>query len=117
VRKSIALSAFALLAAPAGAESIAPPCSDFTTEKAGWTCFCGAHAPVGPVWGSGPYTGNSDLCTAARHAGVIGPEGGMVSVRTVAGQAGYQGSEANGVITRDRGSFPKSVSFHRNAAE
>ncbi|MCO6382353.1 LCCL domain-containing protein [Oceanicola sp. 502str15] len=112
MKNLFSLSAFAaLLAAPAMAESVAPPCSDFTTEKSSWSCFCDAKAAPGSVWGSGPYTGDSDVCTAARHAGVIGAEGGMVSLKTVDGQASYSGSEANGVITRDWGSFAQSIAF------
>ena len=77
------------------------------------TCSCPADGPVGSVWGTGPYTADSDICTAARHAGVVGPEGGEVTVRRVAGQASYAGGTANGVTTSDWGSFDASFTFGR----
>ncbi|MBS8228142.1 LCCL domain-containing protein [Vannielia litorea] len=117
MKNTIYLSAFAaVLGTAAAAESVAPSCSDYTTDKAGWSCFCEANAAPGSVWGSGPYTADSNVCTAARHAGVIGPEGGMVSLKTVEGQASYTGSEANGVTTRDWGSFAQSIAFPPPAA-
>ncbi|MBY6153061.1 hypothetical protein KUV47_07560 [Vannielia litorea] len=117
MKNPFVLSAFAaVLAAPAWAESEAPGCSDYSEDKAAWSCFCAADAPTGSVWGSGPYTADSNVCAAARHAGVIGPEGGMVALETVDGQANYSGSEANGVVTRDWGSFGKSIAFPPPAA-
>ena len=76
-----------------------------------WTCVCPADAPLGSVWGSGPYTADSNICTAARHAGVLGPEGGEVTVRRTAGQQSYTGSTANGVTTSDWGSYGASLLF------
>ncbi|QDC09828.1 hypothetical protein FHY55_11475 [Oceanicola sp. D3] len=118
MKNRIILSAFAaFLGAPAAAESVAPDCSSYSSDKAGWSCHCEANAAPGSVWGSGPYTADSHVCTAARHAGVIGAEGGMVALKTVEGQASYTGSEANGVVTRDWGSFAKSISFPPPAAK
>ncbi|MDF1873208.1 LCCL domain-containing protein [Vannielia sp.] len=117
MKKIIAISAFScVLGAPLWAESAAPLCSAYTTEKSDWSCFCPQKAAPGSVWGSGPYTADSNICTAARHAGVITETGGMVRLTTVAGQASYSGSEANGVITRDWGSFAQSISFPKPSA-
>lgn len=117
MKNPIVLSSFlAVLASPVAAESIAPPCSAYSEDKAGWSCFCEAGAAPGSAWGSGPYTGDSNVCSAARHAGVIGPEGGMVSLQTVEGQDSYTGSEANGIVTRDWGSYPKSIAFPQQSA-
>jgi hypothetical protein len=74
-------------------------------------CSCPPDGPVGSVWGSGPYTGDSDICTAARHAGVIGAEGGEITVRRVAGQGAYSGSTANGITSNDWGSYGESFTF------
>ncbi|EYD77868.1 hypothetical protein Rumeso_00595 [Rubellimicrobium mesophilum DSM 19309] len=75
------------------------------------TCVCQSDAPQRSVWGSGPYTADSDICTAARHAGVIGAEGGEVTVRRVAGQESYAGGTANGVTTSSYGSYGASFTF------
>lgn len=60
----------------------------------------------GPVWGSGPYTGDSDIGTAAVHAGLLGSnESGVIKVQLVAGQSSYSGSTRNSVTTSDWGSY------------
>ncbi len=51
------------------------------------------------VWGSGPYTTDSGVCAAARHAGVVGPDGGMFRIDQGADLTGYVGSTARGVTT------------------
>lgn len=63
----------------------------------------------GTVWGSGTYTDDSDLATAAVHAGVLKDgQKGVVKVTVLAGQDGYQGSEKNGVTTREYHAYPGS---------
>jgi hypothetical protein len=58
------------------------------------------------VWGSGPYTDDSSVCTAGVHAGVITlAEGGTVRIEIDEGHAGYEGSTAHGITTRPYGSF------------
>ncbi|MDF0602030.1 LCCL domain-containing protein [Psychromarinibacter sp. C21-152] len=86
-----------------------PECDGLPEAGGELACRCGAGPHRGAVWGSGPYTGDSDICTAARHAGAIGPEGGALRLLHRPGQDGYDGSEANGIETRDWGSY--SVSF------
>jgi LCCL domain-containing protein len=63
------------------------------------TCSCALGGTSTAVWGSGPYTADSNICTAARHAGAIGPNGGMIQVVMAPGQSSYPGSAANGVNT------------------
>ncbi|MFN3537646.1 MAG: LCCL domain-containing protein [Brevundimonas sp.] len=78
------------------------------------TCQCVAGSDTvqsGTVWGSGPYSGDSAICRAARHAGAIGPQGGVVTVRLTGGQSSYHGSERNGVSSNSWGSFPNSLVF------
>ncbi|MGF1515651.1 MAG: LCCL domain-containing protein [Elainellaceae cyanobacterium] len=63
------------------------------------------HCPAGgvePVWGSGAYSQDSSLCTAAVHAGQITLQGGPIVVQRLPGQGYYSGSVANGVRTGDR---------------
>lgn len=89
-----------------GADLVA--CGIFDAAAAPYSCTCPADAATGSVWGSGPYTGDSNMCGAARHAGVIGAEGGIVAVTAEPGQASYEGSEANGVTTSGWGSYSES---------
>ncbi|MDJ0627276.1 MAG: LCCL domain-containing protein [Rhodobacter sp.] len=70
-------------------------------------CLCSGGAN-GSVWGSGPYTGDSNLCTAALHAGAVGPSGGAVRVIPGQGQSSYAGSTANSVTSRSWGSYGTS---------
>lgn len=76
-------------------------------------CSCDANAAsTGNVWGSGPYTDDSRICRAAVHAGVIGPQGGDVSFTVSAGLDAYEGTEENGIETRDYGTFSGSYDFN-----
>lgn len=61
-------------------------------------CTC---APVVPksVWGTGIYTDDSNVCTAAVHAGSIPMSGGSVIAIVLPGQASYQGSTQNGITS------------------
>lgn len=78
------------------------------------TCRCPAEASAsGSVWGRGPYTTDSAVCRAALHAGLIGPRGGTVTLRSSPGRSSYAGSEANGVSTGDWGSYPASFEFEQ----
>lgn len=54
----------------------------------------------GVVWGSGSYTDDSDLGTAAVHAGLLKPgEASFVTVTLEGGQAAYESSTQNGVTS------------------
>jgi hypothetical protein len=77
-----------------------------------FTVECEAGGTLGSVWGTGTYTDDSSICTAAVHAGLITTaEGGEVTFRLVAGQESYQGSSANGVDSSDYGSWGASFEF------
>lgn len=91
----------------------APACSAFPSGSASYTCSC-TGSETGSVWGSGPYTSDSNLCVAARHAGVIGAQGGTITVLGMGGLSSYAGSAANGVTTSNWGSYGSSVVFNRN---
>ncbi|KMW57043.1 hypothetical protein AIOL_002001 [Candidatus Rhodobacter oscarellae] len=95
---------------PSGAAPVeAPECGRFPGGDV--VCSCPAGGVDRSVWGVGPYTGDSDVCTAARHAGVIGADGGVVSLSERPGQSGYEGSTANGVTTSSWGSYGQSFAF------
>lgn len=69
----------------------------------------------GSVWGSGTYTTDSSLATAAVHAGVLKVgETGVVRVRIVATPNAFQGSTQNGVTTYDYGVYPGAYQIEAN---
>ena len=70
-------------------------------ERYGFRCPPGKPLPS-RVAGSGPYTDDSSICTAAVHAGVIrAKSGGEVSIEIRPGQASYAGSERNYIKSGD----------------
>jgi len=88
-------------------------CGRFPGGAGPYVCGCTGQEQ-GSVWGSGPYTSDSNVCAAARHAGAIGPGGGVVSVLGLGGLPGYVGSESHGVRTSNWGSYSSSIVFNRN---
>ena len=75
-----------------------------------------ASAPAGPhdgpVWGSGPYTADSDICTAAVHAGRPRPRRRPgPRARRAAALDAYPGTVAHGVTTSDWGAYPDAFTF------
>ena len=74
-------------------------------------CICPAIAPAGSVWGSEIYTADSSVCTAARHAGYIGRQGGPVRLRMLPGAERYPGSTRNGISSSDFARFDSSFRF------
>jgi hypothetical protein len=70
---------------------------------------CAPNGTFGTVWGSGPYTDDSSICTAAVHGGLITQAtGGRVVVEIRPGEPTYLGTQANGVTTADYGSWSGS---------
>jgi hypothetical protein len=69
---------------------------------------CPADFALGIVWGTGTYTDDSSVCTAALHSGVIGMEGGRFTVIISPGQEMYKASTANGVTTLEYGGWERS---------
>jgi len=74
-------------------------------------CGCAASAATGAVWGTDIYTDDSSICAAARHAGTIGQNGGMVTLRAAPGRDGYAGSPRNGVTSQTWARFEGSFVF------
>jgi hypothetical protein len=92
----------------------------WTTDTKPYSCTIGARytydcPPAGTastVWGSGPYTDDSSLCTAAVHAGVITlASGGLVTIEVRAGESSYASSTANGITTTSYGSWTCSFAI------
>lgn len=88
-------------------------CSGYPGGEGPHVCGCNGDER-GSVWGSGPYTADSNLCAAALHDGAIGPGGGVVTVLGIGGLPSYRASQANGISTSNWGSYGASVIFNRN---
>jgi|LSQX01.1.fsa_nt_gb hypothetical protein len=64
------------------------------------------------IWGSGIYTSDSDLGSAAVHAGILQPdEVGIIATRTLRGQERYEGTTRNGITSSSYGSWALSFEF------
>jgi hypothetical protein len=68
-------------------------------------CSCAPGTTVGRVFGHRIYTDDSSVCAAARHAGAIGANGGVVNVMPEGGCLRYLGTEQNGVISQAFGKW------------
>jgi len=103
--------------APAGA---LPPCpgTGAAALLGGGYCVCSAAATTsGVLWGSGPYTTDSSPCRAARHAGALGPDGGVARFVAAPGQPSYQGTISHGVTSSPWTSYPSSFVVERLAVQ
>jgi hypothetical protein len=70
---------------------------------------CPANGTVGTVWGTGVYTDDSSVCTAAVHAGRITlARGGSVTIQMRDGQSSYTGSTRNGITSLNYPAWPGS---------
>ena len=70
------------------------------------------------VWGSGIYTSDSSVCTAAVHSGLITYEkGGTVTITMRPGRNLYGCSERNGVTSSPYGSWQHSFVFKTDNTE
>jgi hypothetical protein len=68
---------------------------------------CPANGTIGTVWGSGPYTSDSSVCTAAVHAGKIDlASGGHVVIKIRAGANSYEGTTQHDIVTTSYDAFP-----------
>lgn len=80
-------------------------------------CTCRASQVRGSVWGSARYTTDSSVCRAAVHAGVIGRNGGEVSVYKASGCPSFVGSTKNGVRTGKWGPYKQTFVFTASAPD
>ena len=74
------------------------------------TCMCPPGVVSATVWGDqNAYTDDSDICTAAVHAGIITAQGGgRISVTPRPGLESYPASSMNGVTTFAYGAWQAS---------
>jgi hypothetical protein len=68
------------------------------------TVACPGGCPAdAPVWGTDAYAGDSSVCRAAVHAGLVDAgRGGLVTLTLHIGRTGYSGSQRNGVTSLGR---------------
>jgi len=75
---------------------------------------CPAGGRIGSVWGTGIYTDDSSICSAAVHAGLITTaQGGPISIEMQPAQSSYQGSQRFGVTSRKWNAWQGSFIFVR----
>ena len=90
---------------PSTLPSSVPPHSTFR-------CRCPPGPYRGSVFGSFYYSADSDLCSAARHAGAIPENGGMILAQVRQGRAYYVGKNRNGVTSRRGNLHDRTITFH-----
>lgn len=74
---------------------------------------CPANCDAGSVWGTDTYTSDSDICTAAAHAGISTLEtGGTFILEISEGLEDYPATEQNGIESSSWGSWSTSYSFY-----
>jgi hypothetical protein len=97
----------------AGPESWSESATDYRGDNNRQiTVTCSKNGSLGSVWGRGPFTDDSSICTAAVFAGLITrAAGGTVLVQIAPGAKSYQGATAHGVTTADYGSWSGSYTF------
>ena len=92
------------------------PCTKYEAGYSGLVFCNGECEQIGSVWGTGPYTSDSCVCRAARHAGVIGPSGvGVFKVNLTQGKDQYEAGLANGIQTAEYFQSPNSISVEKVA--
>ncbi len=92
-----------------------PTCGTIPDGEDMYACSCPANPVIRSVWGSDPYTADSDICSAAIHASYIERgEGGDLAVLRVQGLTEYRGSEESGVTSSDWGGYESSIVFDWN---
>jgi hypothetical protein len=80
------------------------------------TVPCSTKGTLDSVWGTGPFTDDSSVCSAAVFAGLITVADGGTVVATVApGQNSYKGGTANGVTTQSYGSWGSSFTLSKSS--
>ncbi|HYO87892.1 MAG TPA: LCCL domain-containing protein, partial [Candidatus Limnocylindrales bacterium] len=77
---------------------------------------CPADCAISAVWGTDIYTDDSDICTAARHAGVIDVRGGQFRLLLLPGETSYVASAQNGVTSDSWRAWERSIGFEATEA-
>lgn len=94
------------------------PVSTFSPDKPGTKIVVEVRgSTTGAVWGTDFYTADSDMATAAVHAGLLKPdEVGWISREVVPTQKLFRGSTRNGVTSLEYGEYPVAIKLARVAA-
>lgn len=70
---------------------------------------CPADGEPETVWGTGPFTDDSSVCTAGAYVGVITvSDGGRVVIEMSDGLDDYRGGVLNGITAESYGTWPAS---------
>lgn len=110
-------SSFRFAQAPAGPNLCPDNFVAYADAAEPLACTCSAEAAArGSVWGMDVYTGDSSVCRAALHAGLIGRGGGAVTVLPEAGRNAYPGVTRNGISSSNFGTYRSSFRFQPAAA-
>lgn len=85
---------------------------DFRGQSGATGVFQVTGALDGRVYGTGVYTDDSDVPTAAVHAGLVGVgETRNLTIKILGGKASYQGSSSHGVVSYDFDTWVGSYTF------
>jgi hypothetical protein len=77
-----------------------------------FTYECPPRGDAYPIWGTGTYTDDSSICTAAVHRGIISlTYGGTVTIEIRPGRARYQRTRQNGITSSRWGPWDGSFGF------
>lgn len=78
-----------------------------TSERLTFSCPAGGEPYR--IWGIGPFSDDSSICTAGVHAGAITlAAGGLVTIEFRPGQLFYFGLTRNGITSHSYASWPRS---------
>lgn len=79
-----------------------------------FTYECPPHGDAYAIWGTGTYTDDSSICTAAVHRGFISfTHGGVVTIEIRPGRARYQRTYQNGITSSRWGQWDGSFGIVR----
>ncbi|MEQ8785689.1 MAG: LCCL domain-containing protein [Pirellulaceae bacterium] len=100
----------AVAPAPAVKPPLAPPSMSGVIGEIGQSFeYTVIGAAEGYVWGCDVYTDDSQLSTAAVHAGLLEPgETGAIRVTLLPGRSSYEGTQRRGVASLDYGPWARS---------
>jgi microcompartment protein CcmL/EutN len=77
-----------------------------------YTFRCPQGGAAWPIYGTGDYTDDSSICTAAVHAGLISfARGGRVTIEIRGGRSSYQSSTRHGVTSQRWGEYGRGYVF------
>ena len=116
--KRFALIAFALVAAlclfagTASAQTVLT-CTDNAQSLPGepgtvHNVVCPPGCGSSTIWGTGTYSDDSSVCTAAIHSGVLTTVGGALTVTIMPGLSSYPATTQNGVTSSQWGTWSRS---------